>query len=97
MWRHDAAGAKQARAWAKWRTLVAEQARSGETVAAFCRKSGLCAAHFYWWKKRSDSDNTDRPVSVRASGRPREAAETQFAEVKLPSPAATPAAAPEKP
>ncbi len=39
-------------AWAKWRKLVAGQARSGETVAAFCRRRGLCEPHFYWWKKR---------------------------------------------
>ncbi len=35
-----------------WQKLVAEQARSGETVAAFRRERGLCAPHFYWWKKR---------------------------------------------
>jgi hypothetical protein len=39
-------------AWAKWRKLVAEQAVSGETVKAFCRKRGLCAPHFFAWKKR---------------------------------------------
>ncbi len=39
-------------AWAKWRKLVAEQKRSGESVAAFCRGRGLCAPHFFAWKKR---------------------------------------------
>jgi hypothetical protein len=29
-------------AWAKWRKLVAERGRSGETVTAFCRKRRLC-------------------------------------------------------
>jgi len=39
-------------AWAKWRKLVAEQGRSGQTVAAFCRERGLCGPHFFAWKKR---------------------------------------------
>ena len=36
----------------KWRGIVAAQAASGQTVAAFCRERGLCAPHFFWWKKR---------------------------------------------
>jgi len=36
----------------KWRKLVREQGRSGQTVAAFCRERGLCAPHFFAWKKR---------------------------------------------
>src|ERR1039458_5759142 len=38
--------------WAKWRELVSEQGRSGQSVAVFCRSRGLCAPHFYAWKKR---------------------------------------------
>lgn len=38
--------------WAKWRKLVSEQGRSGQSVAAFCRERGLCAPQFYAWKKR---------------------------------------------
>ena len=38
--------------WGKWRKLVREQGRSGQTVAAFCRERGLCAPHFFAWKKR---------------------------------------------
>ncbi len=38
--------------WGKWRKLVSEQGRSGQTVAAFCRERGLCAPHFFAWKKR---------------------------------------------
>jgi len=38
--------------WAKWRELVSEQGRSGQSVAVFCRERGLCAPHFYAWKKR---------------------------------------------
>ena len=39
-------------AWGKWRKLVSEQGRSGQSVAAFCRERGLCAPQFYAWKKR---------------------------------------------
>jgi hypothetical protein len=38
--------------WTKWRRLIAEQMRSGESVAAFCRERKLRGSHFYWWKKR---------------------------------------------
>ena len=37
---------------AKWRKLVSEQARSGQTVTAFCRERGLCRPYFFVWKKR---------------------------------------------
>ena len=38
--------------WAKWRKLVSEQGRSGQSVAAFLPERGLCAPQFYAWKKR---------------------------------------------
>jgi hypothetical protein len=38
--------------WGKWRKLVGEQARSGQSAAAFCRERGLCAPHFFAWKRR---------------------------------------------
>ena len=31
---------------------MSEQGRSGQSVAAFCRERGLCAPHFFAWKKR---------------------------------------------
>jgi hypothetical protein len=40
------------KAWGKWRKLVREQGRSGQSVAVFCRERGLCAPYFYAWKKR---------------------------------------------
>ena len=36
----------------KWRKLVSEQGRSGQSVAAFCGERGLCAPYFYTWRKR---------------------------------------------
>ena len=38
--------------WGKWRKLVSEQGRSGQSVAVFCRERGLCAPYFFAWKKR---------------------------------------------
>ena len=45
------------KAWTKWRKLVSEQARSGQTVRAFCHERGLCRPYFFVWKKRLE-DNT---------------------------------------
>jgi len=57
----------------KWQRWISEQARSGQSAAAFCRERALCRSHFYWWKRR-----------LRASGleglRP---PFTKFVEVKL--------------
>jgi len=36
----------------KWHKLISEQARSGQSVAAFCRERELGRSHFCWWKKR---------------------------------------------
>ncbi|WP_321473443.1 IS66 family insertion sequence element accessory protein TnpA [uncultured Paludibaculum sp.] len=38
--------------WTKWRELIAEQERSGQSAAAFCRARGLSPTHFFAWKKR---------------------------------------------
>ncbi len=40
------------RTWTRWRKLITQQAKSSESGAAFCQKRGLCARHFYSWKKR---------------------------------------------
>ncbi len=34
------------KAWTKWRRLISEQARSGQSVTAFCRERGLCRPSF---------------------------------------------------
>src|SRR5437764_7700888 len=39
-------------AWSKWRKLIVQQSRNGQSVAAFCRECGLCAALFFAWRKR---------------------------------------------
>lgn len=43
---------RRQQAWSKWRKLVEQQSRSGQSVAAFCRERGLCAPHFFAWKKK---------------------------------------------
>ncbi len=71
-------------AWAKWRKLVAGQARSGETVAAFCRKRRLCVPHFYWWKKRLGEAAATRFVEVKLPAPiPQGAADDSRVEVRL--------------
>ena len=43
---------RRKQAWTKWRRLVSEQARSGQTVTAFCRERAVCRPYFFVWKKR---------------------------------------------
>jgi transposase-like protein len=50
--------------WAKWHGLIAEQKQSGQSVAAFCRERGLCAPHFFAWKKRLSEEATNPFVAV---------------------------------
>jgi hypothetical protein len=58
-------GKRGREAWAKWRGLVAEQRRSGQSVAAFCRERGVSAPSFFAWKKRLSQDAADQFVAVQ--------------------------------
>jgi transposase-like protein len=49
----------------KWRGLIAEQARSGQSVAAFCRERGLGPTHFFAWKKRLSQVGAEHFVEVQ--------------------------------
>jgi hypothetical protein len=53
------------KAWAKWRRLVSEQARSGQTVIAFCRERALCRPYFFVWKKRLRKSTTEKFLEVQ--------------------------------
>src|SRR5258707_410347 len=53
------------KAWTKWRELNSEQARSGQTVTAFCRERGLCRPYFFVWKKRLGEDTTTQFLEVQ--------------------------------
>ncbi len=52
-------------AWAKWRGLVSEQGRSGQSVAAFFRQRDLCTSQFFAWKKRLRHAAAGRFVEVQ--------------------------------
>src|SRR5947207_13442418 len=56
------------KAWTKWRELISEQARSGQTVTAFCRERGLCRPYFFVWKKRLGEDTTTQFLEVQLRG-----------------------------
>src|SRR5260370_32028500 len=56
------------KAWRKWRRLVSEQARSGQSVKAFCGKHGLCRPYFFVWKKRLEEDTPAEFLEVQVAG-----------------------------
>jgi transposase-like protein len=56
------------KAWVKWRRLVSEQARSGQSVTAFCREHGLCRPYFFVWKKRLEKDMPTKFLEVQVAG-----------------------------
>jgi len=58
-------GKRKVEAWARRQKLVAEQGRSGLSVAAFCRERKLCAPYFFAWKKRLNQAGAERFVPVR--------------------------------
>ena len=53
--------------WVKWRKLVREQGRSGQSVVEFCRERRLCAPYFYAWKKRLREADAGREARARRS------------------------------
>lgn len=55
------------KAWTKWRRLVAEQARSGQTVTAFCGERGLCRPYFFVWKKRLSKGTATKFLEVQVA------------------------------
>jgi hypothetical protein len=73
-------------AFAKWRNLISEQGRSGQSVAAFCRERGLPNAYFFYWKKRLRQAATPQFVAVQianAKQAPARAALSTTIEVRL--------------
>ena len=74
---------RRRKAWAKWRRLVSEQARSGQTVTAFCRERALCRPYFFVWKKRLRKSATTRFLEVRVQEPARSAPSDPRVEVRL--------------
>jgi transposase-like protein len=56
------------KAWIKWQRLVSEQARSGQSVKAFCGEHGLCRPYFFVWKKRLAEDTSTKFLEVQVAG-----------------------------
>jgi transposase-like protein len=57
------------KAWTKWRRLVSEQARSGQTVTAFCREHAMCRSYFFGWKKRLQESAATKFLEVQVTER----------------------------
>jgi hypothetical protein len=55
---------------AKWRALISEQSRCGQTVAAFCRERSIREWQFFAWKKRLKQGGAKQFVEVQVVGRP---------------------------
>ena len=53
------------KAWTKWRKLVSEHERSGQTATVFCRERGLCRPYFFAWKKRLREDTQMKFLEVQ--------------------------------
>ena len=45
-------GTKSISAETKWRRIIQEQVDSGQTVAQFCRSSGIASSSLFAWKRR---------------------------------------------
>jgi transposase-like protein len=56
------------KAWIKWRRLVSEQARSGQSVKAFCGEHGLCRPYFFVWKRRLEEGTPTKFLEVQVAG-----------------------------
>jgi hypothetical protein len=49
---------------AAWRRRLGRQARSGQSVRAWCRVHGVTETAFYWWRKElARRDREDRAAS----------------------------------
>ena len=71
------------KAWTKWRRLVSEQTRSGQTVKAFCRERGLCRPYFFVWKKRLEEDTPAKFLEVQMAEHRPSASEDSSVEIRL--------------
>ena len=71
------------KAWTKWRRLVSEQARSGQTVKAFCRERGLCRPYFFVWKKRLEEDVPAKFLEVQVTEPGPSVLEDSSVEIRL--------------
>ena len=74
------------KAWMKWQRLVSQQARSGQSVKAFCRNRGLCRPYFFVWKKRLEEDTPTTPtkfLEVQVAGQGPSTPSDSSVEIRL--------------
>jgi hypothetical protein len=71
------------KAWKKWRGLVSEQARSGQSVSAFCRGRSLHAPHFFQWRKRLRENTATKFVEVQVKEATASAPGDSCVEIRL--------------
>ena len=71
------------KAWTKWRRLVSEQTRSGQTVKAFCRERGLCRPYFFVWKKRLGEDTPAKFLEVQVTQQRPSGPDDSSVEIRL--------------
>ena len=72
---------KQARA--KWRRLISEQLRSGQTITAFCRDRGLGRPYFFAWKIGLREDTAVKFLEVQLTEAAPKAAGDSRIEIRL--------------
>ena len=75
------------KAWRKWRKIVSEQARNGQSIATFCRERAVCAPQFFAWKKRLRQAEAGEFVELKLAAAAPEAraAHGEAIEVRLKS------------
>jgi hypothetical protein len=62
----------------KWRRLIEEQKKSGQSVTDYCRQRRIPVSQFYWWQRQlrqRDGEAQPRPASDRQ----------RFIPVRLPA------------
>jgi len=67
----------------KWQRLVSQQARSGQSVKAFCGEHGLCRPYFFVWKKRLEEDSPTEFLEVQVAGHGPSAPGDSSIEIRL--------------
>jgi len=67
----------------KWRRLVSEQSRSGQSVKAFCGEHGLCRPYFFVWKKRLEEDTPTKFLEVQVAGHSPSTSGDSSVEIRL--------------
>lgn len=44
-----------------WRMVIGRWRRSGQSVRAFCRAEGINEPKFYWWRRRLEQTDPQKP------------------------------------